>query len=207
MARTSGRIPPADLDGAGARSEDAELRGAAGDERAEITRRLEHIERIGGQDIAKLEQVRRLEDHPHRCGGRIGVCSMETEDMLIGPATGDDQVAMIRGGAKNVVGVVWRLHPATAVAEEFKFELFSRAEDVLDGDAQFETFGTGDADRIQDPALHIDGFAPIVEEAGHADRTLGDLRAEGLPEKEMHAAGFQPMPRTQSPGTHIGRLE
>ena len=127
--------------------------------------------------------------------------------MLIGPATGDDQVAIILGGATDVIGVVRRFHPATAVAEEFKLELFSRAEDVLDGDTQFETFGTGDANRTQDPALHVDGLTPIIEQAGHADRTLSDLRTEGLPEKEMHAAGFQPMPRTQGPGTHVGRLE
>ena len=123
MVRATGRVAPTDLDGAGARSEDAELRRAADDECAEITGRLEHVERVGGQDIAELEQVRRLENHPHRCGGRIGVRGMETKDMLVGPATGDDEVAMVVGGATDIVGVVRRLHPATAVAEELEFEL------------------------------------------------------------------------------------
>ena len=163
MARATGWVTPTDLDGTGARSEDAELGRAAADERAEITRWLEHIERIGGENVAELKEVRSRENHPHRGGGRIGVRGMETEDMPIGPAPGDDQVTMVRGGAKNIVGIVRRLHPATAVAQELEFELVGCAEDVRGGDAQFETFGTGDADRIQDPALHIDGFTPIIE--------------------------------------------
>ena len=163
MARATGWVTPTDLDGPGARSEDAKLCRADPDERAEITRWLEHIERIGGENVAELKEVRSRENHPHRGGGRIGVRGMETEDMLIGPAPGDDQVAMVRGRAKNIVGIVRRLHPTTAVAEELEFELVGRAEDVRGGDAQFETFGTGDTDRIQDPALHIDGLTPIVE--------------------------------------------
>ena len=87
MARATGRVTPADLDGPGARSEDAKLCRADADERAEITRRLEHIEWIGGENVAELKQVRCREDHPHRRGGRIGVRRMETEDMFVGPAS------------------------------------------------------------------------------------------------------------------------
>ena len=87
MARATGRVTPADLDGPGARSEDAKLCRADADERAEITRRLEHIEWIGGENVAELKEVRSREDHPHRGGGRIGVLGVETEDMFVGPAT------------------------------------------------------------------------------------------------------------------------
>ena len=55
---------------------------------------------------------------------------------------------MVVGGATDVVGIVRRLHPATAVTQELEFELIGGTEDVLEGDAQLETFGTGDADWI-----------------------------------------------------------
>ena len=55
MARATGWVTPADLDGTSTRSEDAKLRRTNADERAEITRWLEHIEWIGGQNIAQLE--------------------------------------------------------------------------------------------------------------------------------------------------------
>ena len=68
MARATGWVTPTDLDGTGARSEDTELGRAAADERAEITRWLEHIERIGGENVAELKEVRSRENHPHRGG-------------------------------------------------------------------------------------------------------------------------------------------
>ena len=193
MASAAVGITPADLNGAGARSEDAELRRANSDDRAEITRRLKHVERIGSQDVTELEQLGRLEDHPHRRGGRIGVRRIESEDMLVRAETGDDQVAMVRGGAKDIISVVRRFHPAAAIAQELEFDLVGGTEHLLDGDAQFETLGAVDADRAQCPALHVDSLAPIVERTRHAHRAVGDFGAQGLPEKEMHAAGGQPM--------------
>ena len=207
MARAAGGLTPADFDRAGARREHAELGRTDADERAEVAGRLEHVERIGSEDVAEFQQFRGLVDHPRRSGGRIRVGRMETEDMADRAQARDDEVAMVVGGTSDVVGVVRRLDPAVAVAQELEFGLGGGAQDLVGRDAQLEAFGAGDADGTQRPPLHVDGLAPVVEGAGDAHRAGRGFGAERLPEEEMDAAAFQPMARAQGPGADVGRLE
>ena len=207
MRAAAGRMAPDDFDRAGARSEDAEQRRTRADRRAETAGGLQDVQRLGGQDVAEFEQFRSLENHADRHGGRIDVGRMEAEDMSVGAATGDDEVAVISLVATDVIGVVRRLDPAVAGAQELEDGLVSLSEDFREVRGELEAFGAGHADRTQLPALHVDGAAPVVEGPDHADVTVRGLRTKRLPEEEMDAPALDPVPRTQGPGTHVRRLE
>ena len=207
MRAAAGRMTPDDFDRAGARSEDAEQRRTRADRRAETARGLQDVQRLRGQDVAEFEQLRGLENHADRHGGRIDVGRMEAKDMSVGAPTGDDEVAVITLVATDVVGVVRRLDPAVALAPELEDGLIGFAEDFREVRGEFEAFGARHADRTQLPTLHVDGAAPVIEGSDHADGTLRGLRTERLPEKEMDAAALHPVPRTQGPGADVGRLE
>ena len=54
--------------------------------------------------------------------------------MLVRTETGDDQITVVRGGAENIIGVVRRLDPTAAVAQELEFDLVGGTEHLFDGD-------------------------------------------------------------------------
>ena len=117
------------------------------DGRAEAAGGLQHVQRLRGEDVAELEEFRRLVNHADRHGGRIDVGRMETEDMAVGKPTRDDEITMIAVVAADVIGVVRRLDPAVAGAQELEDGLVRFAEDFREVRGEFEAFGPCHADR------------------------------------------------------------
>ena len=191
---TSDGMTPRDFDRAGAGREHTEQSRKRTDGRAETTRRLEDVERLGCEDVTELKKFRRREHHAYRRGGRIDVGRMEAEDVAVGAEARDHEVAVIAVVAADVVGVVRRLDPAAGVAQELEDGLLRFAEDFSEVRRQFETFGARHADGTQLPALHVDDTPPVIEGPDDADGAVRGLRTEGFPQEEMDAVALDPMP-------------
>ena len=134
------RPTPAHLDRAGPGGEHAEDGGVRADRRAEGTDRLEHIERVRGEDIAQFQFGGLGVDEAHRRRRGVHVHGEEAEEMPPGTRRRERQVAVTVVVAPDVVGVMRRLEPAAVGADELERHLGAVGGDVGERDRELEAF-------------------------------------------------------------------
>ena len=193
MVKPGLRPTPAHLDRAGAGGEHAEDGGVRTDGRAEGTDRLQHIERVRGEDVAQFQFVGLGVNQAHRRRGGVHVHGEEAEEMPPGTRRRERQVAMTMIVAADVVRVMRRLEPAAVGADELERHLGAVGGDVGERDRELETFRALGADGGKAPALRP--FSPPAVEGPRDEDTLADpVRDQALPAEEVRLTRLDPIP-------------